>query len=336
MKLQQLKYLLAIVDNGLNITAAADSLYTSQPGVSKQLKLLEEELGMQLFVRKGKSLGEITAGGYPIIERARIIMQEAENIRVLAKNFNPNEQGLLTIAATPTQASCVLPQVVSQLNRRFPQVDVNVQEGTSEQVLDMLAAGRADFAVASGNRQTSDAILRIPAFSWHRAILLPKGHELAARADSISLSDVAKYPLVSYPFGFDRPSALQQAFEAEGLEPNVVFPAADTDVISTYVRMGLGIGIVAQIGLQDGIADDLELIDASELLPPSTTWVAYQKNAALQRYSVEFLRLFAAHLGDKRLNDVRRAQSQTEVDTLLASVALPLRGQSDAGVTEAA
>ncbi len=336
MKLQQLKYLLAIVDNGLNITAAAESLYTSQPGVSKQLKLLEEELGMQLFVRKGKSLDEITAGGYQVIERARIIMQEAENIRVLAKNFDPNEQGTISIAATPTQASCVLPTIISKLQQRFPQVRVNVHEGTTQQIDEMLAAGSVDYAIASGIRQQSDETLSVPAFRWHRTILVPKGHELKARGDAITLTDIAKYPLVSYTFGFDHQSALQQAFAKEGLEPNVVFPAKDTEVISTYVRMGLGIGIVAKIGLPMDGQQDLEFIDGSELLPSSTTWIAYRKNTQLNRFSAEFLRLFVAHLSDTQLREVTKAETQRDIDALLTSVVLPVRGQCDAGVTVAA
>ena len=151
MKLQQLKYLLAIVDNGLNITAAAERMYTSQPGVSKQLKLLEEELGMQLFTRKGKSLGAITPAGHKVIERARIIMREAENIRSLASDYFQEEEGSLSLATTHTQARYVLPSIVTEFRERFPKVGLNLHQGTSEQIADMIAANDIDFAIATGS-----------------------------------------------------------------------------------------------------------------------------------------------------------------------------------------
>ena len=178
MKLQQLKYLLAIVDNGLNITAAAERMYTSQPGVSKQLKLLEEELGMQLFTRKGKSLGDITVGGLQVIDRARIIMREADNIRSLASDYYQEEEGSLSIATTHTQARYVLPQIVTEFRKRFPKVSLNLHQGTSEQIADMVAANDIDFAVATGSNDLFENLLLVPSYRWDRSIVVPKGHAL--------------------------------------------------------------------------------------------------------------------------------------------------------------
>jgi LysR family cys regulon transcriptional activator len=171
MKLQQLKYLLAIVDNGLNITAAAERLYTSQPGVSKQLKLLEEELGLQLFTRKGKSLGGITAAGQQVIDRARVIMQEVENIRRLASDYYHEEEGTLSIATTHTQARYVLPEVIREFRKRYPRVSLNLHQGTSEQIADMVAANEIDFAIATGSRDLFANLLLVPSYRWDRKIL---------------------------------------------------------------------------------------------------------------------------------------------------------------------
>ena len=168
MKLQQLKYLLAIADNGLNITAAAERLYASQPGVSKQLKLLEEELGLQLFTRKGKSLGGITAAGEQVIERARLIMQEVENIRSLASDYYQEEEGTLSIATTHTQARYVLPGVIKEFRKRYPRVSLNLHQGTSEQIADMVAANEIDFAIATGSRELFADLLLVPSYRWDR------------------------------------------------------------------------------------------------------------------------------------------------------------------------
>ena len=252
MKLQQLKYLLAIVDNGLNITAAAERLYTSQPGVSKQLKLLEEELGLQLFTRKGKSLGGVTAAGDQVIDRARLIMQEVDNIRSLASDYYQEEEGSLSIATTHTQARYVLPDVIREFRKLYPKVGLNLHQGTSEQIADMVAANEIDFAIATGSRDLFSNLLLVPSYHWDRKIIVPKDHELTKLDGKASLHDLAKYPLVTYVFSFGGQSSLKRAFADEGLEPDVVFTARDADVIKTYVRMGLGADLVAVVTLLHG------------------------------------------------------------------------------------
>jgi len=319
MKLQQLKYLLAIADNGLNITAAAERLYTSQPGVSKQLKLLEEELGMVLFTRKGKSLGGITAGGHQVIKRARIIMREVDNIRNLAADYFQEEEGSLSIATTHTQARYVLPEIVAEFRKQFPKVALNLHQGTSEQIADMVSANDIDFAIATGSNDLFSEMLTVPSYRWDRSIIVPIGHELTKLDRKITLHDLAEFPLVTYVFSFSGHSSLKRAFQVEGLEPDVVFTARDADVIKTYVRMGLGVGIVAE-----------------GLFPRSTTWIGYRKNAVLRRYMVDFLQLFASHISNKQLDDVRHATSQEDINALFDMAELPIRGGCDEGVTEAA
>ena len=217
MKLQQLKYLLAIVDNGLNITAAAERMYTSQPGVSKQLKLLEEELGMQLFTRKGKSLGGITAAGHQVIDRARIIMREADNIRSLASDYYQEEEGSLSIATTHTQARYVLPEIVAEFRKRFPKVGLNLHQGTSEQIADMVSSNNIDFAIATGSTELFGDLMLVPSYRWDRSIVVPNGHKLAALDRKITLQDLAEYPLVTYVFSFGGQSSLKRAFADQGL-----------------------------------------------------------------------------------------------------------------------
>ncbi len=336
MKLQQLKYLLAIVDNGLNITAAADRMYTSQPGVSKQLKLLEEELGMQLFTRKGKSLGGITAAGHQVIDRARIIMREADNIRNLASDYFQEEEGSLSIATTHTQARYVLPEVVAEFRKRFPKVGLNLHQGTSEQIADMVAANNIDFAIATGSNELFADLMLVPSYRWDRSIVVPKGHELAQLDHKMTLQDLAKFPLVTYVFSFGGESSLKRAFADEGLEPDVVFTARDADVIKTYVRMGLGVGIVASMAADCSDKEDLQVVDAEGLFPRSTTWIGYRKDAVLRRYMVDFIQLFAPHVSSKQLDDIRRATSQEDIDGLFNPSELPVRGGCSEDVTVAA
>ena len=326
MKLQQLKYLLAIVDNGLNITAAADRLYTSQPGVSKQLKLLEEELGLQLFSRKGKSLEGITAAGHQVIERARLIMQEVDNIRSLASDYYQEEEGTLSIGTTHTQARYVLPEVVRSFRQSYPGVKLNLHQGTSEQIADMVAAHEIDFAIATGSKHLFSELLLVPIYRWDRTILVPNDHELAALDRKLTLEDLANHPLVTYVFSFGGESSLKKAFAEKNLKPDVVFTARDADVIKTYVRMGLGVGIVASMAHECTDNKDLAVIDAEGLFPRSTTWIGFRKDAILRRYMLDFIRLFAPHLDAEQIDAAVKAQEQKEIDLLFRDTTLPIRG----------
>ena len=336
MKLQQLKYLLAIVDNGLNITAAAERLYTSQPGVSKQLKLLEEELGLQLFTRKGKSLGGITPAGQQVIARARVVMQEVDNIRSLASDYFHEEEGTLSIATTHTQARYVLPEVIKEFRSRYPKVSLELHQGTSEQIADMVAANEIDFAIATGSRDLFSDLLLVPSYHWDRKILVPKSHELTRLERKVTLDDLAKYPLVTYVFSFGGQSSLKLAFAEKGLDPDVVFTARDADVIKTYVRMGLGVGIVASMAEDCDDRKDLEAIEAEGLFPRSTTWIGFRRDAVLRRYMLDFVQLFAPHISAEQLECTRHARNQGDIDELFDETALPLRTGCSDDMTAAA
>ncbi len=328
MTLQQLKYLVAIAESGLNITAAAERLYTSQPGISKQLKLLEQELGVQLFTRKGKSLTAITPAGKDVIGRARRIMREVENIRNLASDLSGEQEGTLSIATTHTQARHVLPDVIREFRERYPKINLELQQGTSEQIAELVAANRVDFAIATGSRQLFPGLVLLPCYSWDRIVLVPNGHPLTGNKE-LSLRVLAGYPLVTYVFGATGESSLKKAFADQGLEPNVVFTARDADIIKTYVRMGMGVGIVAPMAYECQDQKDLTALSAAGLFPRVTTWLGYRRDSVLRRYMVDFIALFAPHLTPQITRKVAQLATQSEVDELLDEVQLPMRGGCD-------
>ncbi len=326
MKLQQLKYLVAIAENGLNITAAAEKLYTSQPGVSRQLKLLEEELGVQLFTRKGKSLDGVTPAGQEVIRRAAAILREVANIHAVASNHRDERRGTLDIGTTHTQARYVLPPVIQAFRRRYPGVKLNLHQGTSEQIADMVAAGQLDFAIATGGQDLFADLRLLPCYRWDRVVIVPRDHELARRDTPLTLRALARFPLVTYVFSFSGESSLKKAFERDGLEPEVVFTARDADVIKTYVRIGMGVGIVASMAQECGADDDLVALDATGLFPRSTTWIGFRRDAVLRDYMVDFMTAFAPHLDRETVAAAETCDSQAEVDALFADTGLPLLG----------
>ncbi|TDJ34565.1 MAG: LysR family transcriptional regulator [Gammaproteobacteria bacterium] len=325
MKLQQLKYLLAIVDNGLNITAAADRLYTSQPGVSKQLKLLEEELGLQLFSRKGKSLARVTPAGEQVILKARKVMSEVEQITRLATDFYREQEGTLTIAATNTQARYILPDIVRELRQQYPKVSLKLHQGTSDQVVDMVAKSDIDFAIVTGSSDLFSDLLQIPGYHWDRIVLVPNGHELTKIDRELTLQDLARHPLINYIFSFDGETALERTFAEQGLDVNIVFTSSDADVIKTYVLLGLGIGIVASMAYGAEDHKHLTPIKVNGLFPRSTAWICFRRNTVLRCYMADFIRLFAPHVDAEQMEKATRAVSQHELDQLFKNARLPVR-----------
>jgi len=326
MTLQQLKYLLAIADSGLNITSAAERLYTSQPGISKQLKLLEQELGVQLFTRKGKSLAAITPAGRDVIARARKIMREAQNIRSLARELSGEQEGTLSIATTHTQARYVLPEVIREFRERYPKVNLELHQGTSEQIAELVGANRADFAIVTGSQQLFPTLVTLPCYEWDRIILVPKNHPLTRHEGRVDVAALASYPLITYVFSATGESSFKRAFAEHDLEPQVVFTARDADIIKTYVRMGMGVGVVASMAFEKADQKDLVAIDAVGLFPRVTTWLGFRRDTVLRGYMTEFIALFAPQLPVELVRRAAELPSQAEVDALFAGVQVPLRG----------
>ena len=323
MKLHQLRYLAAVAQSGLNITAAAHKLHTSQPGVSKQIKLLEDELGFQIFVREGRNLTRITAAGQQVIERALRILQEAQSIRDLSTELRDEGKGSLSIGTTHTQARYVLPDVIREFRGRYPQVRLNLHQGTSEQIAEMVAGDRIDCAIATGSEALFPDLTLLPCYRWHRTVIVPKGHALAG-AGRLSLRALAAYPLISYTFSFTGPSSLHEAFARVGLTPNVAITARDADVIQTYVRLGLGVGIVAHMAI-DPADPDLVAIDASHVFAAHTTWLGFRRGTLLRKYMYEFAQLLAPHLERRLVERAHRAAAAEEVTQMFSEITLPER-----------
>ena len=323
MKLHQLRYLAAVAQSGLNITAAAHKLHTSQPGVSKQIKLLEDELGFQIFVREGRNLTRITPAGQQVIDRALHILQEAQSIRDLSTELRDEGKGSLSIGTTHTQARYVLPDVIREFRSRYPQVRLNLHQGTSEQIAEMVAGDRIDCAIATGSEGLFSDLTLLPCYRWYRTVIVPKGHALAT-GGKLSLRALAAYPLITYTFSFTGPSSLHEAFARSGLVPNVAITARDADVIQTYVRLGLGVGIVAHMAVDPGDAD-LTAIDASHVFAAHTTWLGFRRGTLLRKYMYDFAQLLAPHLDRRIVDRAHRASSAEEVTQLFAGVELPQR-----------
>ncbi len=324
MKLHQLRYLAAVAQNGLNITAAAQKLHTSQPGVSKQIKLLEDELGFQIFTREGRNLTRITPAGQQVIERAARILQETQAIRDLATELRDEGRGSLSIGTTHTQARYVLPDVIREFRARYPHVRLNLHQGTTEQIAEMVAQDRIDSAIATGSEHLFEDLTVLPCYRWHRVIVVPRDHPLAEVARP-SLKQLAAYPLITYTFSFTGPSSLPQAFAKAGLNPDVAITARDADVIKAYVRLGLGIGIIAEMAVDAREDSDLVAIDASHLFASHVTWIGFRRGVLLRKYMYDFIQLLAPHLDRRLVERAHRMANSAEVAALFADVVLPER-----------
>ena len=324
MKLHQLRYLAAVAQSGLNITAAAEKLHTSQPGVSKQIKLLEDELGFQIFVRDGRNLSRVTPAGQQVIDRAVRILREVQNIKRLSDEFKDEARGSLSIATTHTQARYVLPDMIKQFRDQYPEVRLHLHQGTSEQIAEMASLDRIDFAIATGSQSLFDGYSLLPCYRWHRHVVVPKGHPLA-KVKKPTLKQLASYPIITYVFSFSGPSSLHEIFAKEGLVPNVVLTARDADVIKTSVRLGLGVGIVASMAVEEREDSDLVRIDTSHLFPAHVTWIGFRRGGLLRKYQLDFMQLFAPHLTRRVIERAAGAATQADVDGLVADLELPLR-----------
>jgi LysR family transcriptional regulator, cys regulon transcriptional activator len=322
VKLHQLRYLVAVVQQGLNVTAAARVLHTSQPGVSKQIKLLEDELGFQVFERQGRNLTRVTTAGQDVVDHAVRAIEEVENIRRLSADIENEKRGSMSIATTHTQARYVLPDVIKQFRAVYPEVELHLHQGTSEQIADLAAEARIDFSIATGSHELFPSLALLPCYRWHLDVVMPADHPLAAVSQP-TLRDISEYPIVTYVFSLRGRSSLAEHFERAGLKMNVVLTARDSDVIKTYVRLGLGIGIVACVSRSEDEDHDLSAIDGSRLFPEYVTWIGVRRGRLLRGYMYEFMRLFAPHLKRKVVDQALRAKGAAAVETIFEDMKLP-------------
>ncbi|WP_416885472.1 HTH-type transcriptional regulator CysB [Marinospirillum sp.] len=323
MKLQQLRYIWEVAHHDLNVSATAQSLFTSQPGISKQIRLLEDELGVEIFARSGKHLTRITPAGKVVIDLAGEMLRTAENIKKVAQEFSNEKRGDLVLATTHTQARFILPEIISQFMEKYPDVTLSLKQGTPPQIAQMVSDGEADLAIATESIANYNDLVTLPCYQWNRCVLVPKSHPLAA-GGKLSLEKLAEYPLVTYTSGFTGRAKVDEAFAQAELEPRIVFTAADSDVIKTYVRLGVGIGIVAHMAA-DELDQDLVALDASHLFEPSITRLGIRRGTFMRGYFYDFIEKLAAHLDRDTLDQALAATSRQEVEQMFAALELPKR-----------
>ena len=323
MKLQQLRYIWEVAHHDLNVSATAASLYTSQPGISKQIRLLEDELGVEIFSRSGKHLTRVTPTGEEILKIAGDILRQVESIKQLTQEHNSPSHGSLSIATTHTQARYALPQVIEGFIGKYPDVSLHMHQGTPIQISEEAADGTVDFAIATEALELFSDLLMMPCYRWNRCILVPRDHLLAKLA-TVSLEDVAEHPIVTYVFGFTGRSKLDDAFRDKGLVPKVVFTATDADVIKTYVRLGLGIGIVAHMAYDPEVDTDLVAIEAGHLFESSVTSIGFRKGTYLRGYMYDFIRAFAPHLDRNVVDEAMALPNKEAQERFFADMDLPV------------
>lgn len=323
MKLQQLVYITEVAKNGLNISTTAQKLYTSQPGISKQIRLLEDELGVQIFVRSGKHLTRITPAGEDVIRLANEVLNLTKSIKKVAKDYNNKTSGTLTLATTHTQAKYVLPQVIQDFMQDYPDVSLNIKQGTPEQIAALVVNGQADLAIATEALDDTPDLISLPCYQWNHGVLLPKKHPLAKQKE-LSLQQLANSPLVSYSQKFTGRSKLDDTFAEAGLTPRYIFTAADSDVIKTYVRLGMGIGLIASMAKAD-LEDDLAFMPADHLFAPSVTKLGLRKGSFIRSYVYDFIEKLAGHLTRERITEAMQATCQAEINRFFTQLDLPKR-----------
>ncbi len=306
MNFQQLRSVRETVRRGFNLTQVAEALHTSQPGVSRQIRELEEELGIEIFVRAGKRLTGLTAPGetvLPIIER---LLLESDNLKRAGDDYAAQGKGTLTVAATHSQARYALPTAVRDFSARHPEVALHMHQGSPQQVAQLLLDGEADIGIATEALAGYDGLVALPCYRWTHAVIVPAGHALTD-GQPLTLQRLAQFPIITYEAGYTGRSHIDEAFARQGLTMNLVLSAMDADVIKTYVELGMGVGIIASIAYDEGRDATLRAIDARHLFAMNMTRLALRRGAFLRGYVYDFIQTFASPL-DRALVDRALAQ----------------------------
>ncbi|MCO7262085.1 HTH-type transcriptional regulator CysB [Dickeya zeae] len=324
MKLQQLRYIVEVVNHNLNVSSTAEGLYTSQPGISKQVRMLEDELGIQIFARSGKHLTQVTPAGQEIIRIAREVLSKVDAIKAVAGEHTYPDKGSLYVATTHTQARYALPDVIKGFIERYPRVSLHMHQGSPMQIAEAVAKGTADFAIATEALHLYEDLIMLPCYHWNRAVVVKPDHPLAGKSQ-ISIEELAAYPIVTYTFGFTGRSELDTAFNRAGLTPRIVFTATDADVIKTYVRLGLGVGVIANMAVTPTSDPDLVAINADNLFSYSTTKIGFRRSTFLRSYMYDFIHRFAPHLTRDVVDTAISLRSNEEIEAMFKDVTLPIK-----------
>ncbi|MCB5426392.1 LysR family transcriptional regulator [Altererythrobacter sp. CC-YST694] len=310
MNFQQLRYVGSAIRNDFNLTKVASELFTSQPGVSKQIKELEAELKIEIFVRRGKRLVGLTEAGHSVVEIIERLLVEADNLKRLSDDFVDTDKGRLIIATTHNQANYVLPRVLLDFRREFPKVEVELRQGSPGSVVEMVLHGKADIGVATEAMEGRPALRTFSCFTWEHVAIVPPDHPLAA-VETVTLQDLAAYPVITYTSEYSGRSRIDAAFERAGVRPDIRLAAVDAGVIKTYVKLGMGVGIVAQMAVENGSSDGLAIVrGSSKLFDASSTKVAIAKSTLVRSYIARFIRMLAPHVEERQL----KRQGEISID----------------------
>ncbi|MCP4490814.1 MAG: LysR family transcriptional regulator [Gammaproteobacteria bacterium] len=310
-----------MVRNNLSVSSAAEELYTSQPGVSHQIKLLEDELDVQIFERSGKKLTRISPAGEAILEHVTNLLSCAKNVKQAALEFSKSKRGSLTIATTHTQAQFILPPILQRFSETYPQIELRVHQGNPKSMCKLAANSQVDFVIASEVIDDMVELVTIPAYSWNRYIVVPNDHELTLMS-IIALSDLAEYPILTYMLGLTGRSQLDKTFKATNLEPKVAFTATDSDVIKTYVRLDLGAGIIAEMAC-DASDTSLTYIDASHLFPDSMIKVGFRHSRHISAFQYDFLHMLTPYLDINTIKELASTRTRKDRQAILAEDKIP-------------
>ena len=303
MKLQQLRCIFQIVQSDFNISKASEALNTSQPGVSKQIKLFENEIGILIFQRNGKRLIGLTEPGEAVLNSIEAILQESNNIKVISEEFIEKDQGTFTIATTHTQARYKLPRVVEEFVKKYPKINLNIHQGNPSQVTDQIISGVADVGIATESINLSENIYTIPCYQWNRCIVMPKNHPLT-KVRHITLEDLAAYPMITYDYAFTGSTIVSEVFKNANIEPNIMLTAIDADVIKTYVSLNMGIGLIAEMAYDSTKDNPMVSKDVSHLFPLSTTYIGIRRDNFLRKYTSDFIQMFIPQTSEKELKQI--------------------------------
>lgn len=310
MNLHQFRFVREAVRQNFNLTEAAKALYTSQPGVSKAIIELEDELGVEIFTRHGKRVRSLTEPGRIILASVERILQEVESLKRVGKDYAAQDQGNLTIAATHTQARYSLPAAIAEFKKRFPKVHLSILQGSPTQVAEMVIHDQADLAIATEAISDYKELVSLPCFQWHHAAVVPADHPLLERKP-VTLDDLAQYPLITYNDAFAGRKKINHAFALRGLSPDIVLEAIDADVIKTYVELGLGVGIMADIAFNPERDRGLRLIPVGHLFGSNVTRVALKQGAYLRSYVYTLVELLSPTLNRKLIEQALKGESES-------------------------
>lgn len=329
MNFQQLRIIRETARRNFNLTEAANALFTSQSGASKHIKDLEDELGIEIFVRRGKRLLGLTEPGTELIAIIERILIDRDNMKRLGEQFSARDEGRLTVATTHTQARYALPQAVTAFKKLFPKVHLTLHQGSPTEIVAMLVSGEADLGICTESLREAEQLVSVPWYTWHHGVVVPDGHPLE-RHGALTLESLAEWPIVTYHEGFTGRSKIDETFAAAGLEPDVVMSAMDTDVLKTYVELGLGIGIIASMTFNPKRDEPLKLLPAEHLFPTNTSLIGLRKGHLLRDFAFRFIELCSPKLTQEVLRTALglppiKRRSAAPVDA--ADLAAPTAGK---------